>query len=385
MHLMNTTRFRSLWVLAALLATAAAAPAQDVPRGGQQEQTKAPIGELIEQLGDRNYQVRRDAETALRSRGQDALAELRKAAESHSDAEVQWRARRLVKQLESGDDGSLQRRDARDPSQPGRWRTFGRTDPDLEHLFGDMFERLERDFGMDVPRMRFFHDDFFQSLQEQMRDLRQGGVPGAGQAFSMRVGPDGVRVEVTERTPDGKGDTKVYEAPDLQSFREKYPDIARRYMRDDGMRFGWRAVPPMPRWQGDPLDPQVPPAADIPEGERLGVLVQEVPEPVREFLGLQGTQGLRVEEVTEGSLAQTLGLEAGDILLQVGSKAVHDTTDVRAGLAEITPGSQVTVRVNRRGAEKDLSATKPQPKTPADKENGSKKLEKRDTNRGSIR
>ena len=41
--------------------------------------------------------------------------------------------------------------------------------PDVEGIFDDVFEQLERDFGMDVPRHRFFDDAFFKDLNEQQR------------------------------------------------------------------------------------------------------------------------------------------------------------------------------------------------------------------------
>jgi S1-C subfamily serine protease len=82
-------------------------------------------------------------------------------------------------------------------------------------------------------------------------------------------------------------------------------------------------------------------------------------------------------------LAETLGVEAGDILLQVGDKSVRSTQDVREGLAAVKTGKRVTVKVNRRGTEKSLEAKKPESKSA---EKGSKKLEKREgAGKGEIR
>jgi S1-C subfamily serine protease len=71
-------------------------------------------------------------------------------------------------------------------------------------------------------------------------------------------------------------------------------------------------------------------------------------------------------------LAATLGVEDGDVLLQVGDKEVGSAIDVREGLVGVTAGEKLTVRVNRRGVEKTLEATKPTPSK------AKRRLEKRD-------
>lgn len=382
---MKTTQIRSILTLGVLGFVAAVLPAQD-----DKPEVKPPVGELIENLGHRDYKVRKAAETALRERGSEAADALKKAADNDGDAEVQWRARRVLQQIESGADGRLQRRSSRaqDPASPGqgtttpwrpRWPQTG-GDADLEKLFGDLFEQLERS-GVDVPRGHFFRDDFFQSLQQQLEDARRGvamGVPGRGQAFSMRMDQNGVRIEVTEQGEDGKSENKVYEAPDVKTFREQYPEIAERYLRGDGSAtFGFGdlfpaarqfRLAPMPR----PEAMSPPSAVTHDDGERLGVYVEEVTPEIRDFLQLEDGHGLRVQSVDPGSLGSTLGVEDGDVLLQVGSQKVGSVLDVRDGLSAVAAGDKLTVKVNRRGSEKTLETTKPVAVKP------SRKLEKRD-------
>ncbi len=401
---MNTSLYRSVCLSLALAALTPVATAQDVKPDQPQHAPKPSPSELIEQLGDRSYQVRKSAEAALRGRGSEVIEPLRKAAAEHADAEVQWRARRLMLQIESGQDAKLQRRGNLVPSAPGApdgpgtggrapmpWQSLRfQRDGNLQQMFGDVFEQLERDFGVDVPRTHFFRDDFFQGLQQQMEDSRRGmamGMPGRGQAFSMRMDQNGVRVEITEKGEDGKSDTKVYEAPDVQTFREQHPDIADRYLRDQGVgtfSFGNRALPDARAFGLTPfrLDsvPQVQDTVVIDNGERLGVLVEDVPEQVRDYLGISPGVGLRVQSVNEGSFAATLGVEEGDIVLQVGDKEVQGTQDVRDGLAGVPAGGQVSVKVNRRGAEKTLAATKPDVKA-----HGTKLEKRADAGKTEIR
>jgi hypothetical protein len=329
---------------------------EKAPPAGEQQQGDESVpstDDLVRQLGDPSYQERRGAEQALRQRGESALPALRAAAKDDSEPEIQWRARRLIRQIEGG--GQPDR--LTPPDRRGAAPRFSMPDRghDLESMFDTLFQQMERDFGMDIPRRRFFSDDFFRDLQQQMQDAGTGHAQG----FSMKVDPDGVRVEVTETTPDGKQDKKVYEAPDMETFREKYPEIAQRYMnaRPWTLRFGPRT--------GGPLAPRawqvVPPTQQHEEldGNRLGVYVDPVSEAVAEFLGLEAGQGLRVREVTPDSLGSALAIEPGDIVLRVAGKDISSTEDVRAALQGVETGQKVEVVVNRRGAEKTLSADKP--------------------------
>jgi hypothetical protein len=43
--------------------------------------------------------------------------------------------------------------------------------------------------------------------------------------MSMQMGPDGVKVEVKTKNDKGEEETKTYEAPDMETFRAKYPGV----------------------------------------------------------------------------------------------------------------------------------------------------------------
>jgi hypothetical protein len=384
---------RPLWTLA-VMGTMGLLPAQEQ---GQAPPAPSPISSLIEQLGDRSYQVRKSAEEALRQRGTEAVDALRRATTEQKDSEVQWRAQRLLRQIESGDDGKL-RPGAAAPAQPpaGRpgLRRPGKGQEELEGAFDDMFERLERDLGMVVPRGRFFADDFFKDLQQQMRGGTSWNMVSPGESFSFRIGEDGVKLEISERGEDGKAETKVYEAPDEQTFREKYPEIAQRYLSGRGPGFGGSfgmAFPGMPRlrvfdgrglqpvdpFRAPPQAPEFDPALDA--GDRLGVMVEPLPDEVRDFLGLEADTGLRVQSCVEGSLGATLGLRQGDVLLEVAGKSIGSPEQVREALSGVEAGAKVEVKINRRGAEQVLSAPKPGNKA------AGRKLEPRDAAKPELK
>jgi hypothetical protein len=345
------------WFVSCLLA--APAVAQEADKAPQAE-----IQKLIEQLGDPSYKVRKEAEQALRAKSDAARTILQQTAESHADPEVRWRAQRLLEQGNQGKDdtGGLRRRQAGEewpaPRGGGAPPGFG---PGLQDQFDEMFRRLERDFGVDVPRQRFFGNEFFQDLQQQMQDMREqmrkGAFelgPGIGHSVQIQTGPDGVRVKISERNEAGEVEEKVYEADDMESFREKYPEVAERHF--GGPFRGPLAAPRLPVQPLPPgawhVQPAPQPAQPNDDGPKLGVYVREVAADVAEFLGLESGQGLVVQEIVADGLAQRLGIEAGDIVLEVGGKTVFGIGDVSAGLRDA--GDKVTVKVNRRGRELTL-------------------------------
>ncbi len=373
-------------LLLAAAAFAAAVPAQQEPAVREKPPASAPaakksVEQWIEALGSDSYRTRIEAERNLRELGQSAVPALEKAAQKSEDAEVQWRARRVLRQIEHGDVGPVETKKRNDggtevaptPTEPGQRPRQRNTDP-MRDQFESLFERLNRDFGVDIPRARFFDDSFFRDLQQQMQD-----GSSRSQGMTMQVGPDGsVHVEVKEKGEDGKEETKVYDAPDMDTFQKQYPGVLGKNglgfrmfsFPGAGDPFGvgpldpgglrpWRVLPRTgPGRLSDvdvaPAEPTAPPA-----GRRLGISIKpEIPAEVREYLDLEAGVGLMVEGVQDGSLAAALGLQKGDIVTRVGSHPIRSTQDVQQALAPIKKGEAVEVQVVRKGATKTLTANK---------------------------
>ena len=344
----------------------------------------------IRDLGSDSYQTRLKAEGALRKLGKGALPALKKAAENESDSEVQWRARRLVRQIEKGANEGLVERPKRDTTEPevtGQdesqasprtriWRLPQGFPDGVREQFESLFEHFERDFGLDIPRARFFEDDFFKDLQEQMKSGR-----GTSQGTVLQIGPDGsVHVEISERNEKGEVERKAYDAPDMQSFQQQYPDVLKKNGLYLGLNewprtlrgFGGQAWPGFrlepgwklePNWQ--PYGQLLPGAQDdmlapapAPVGKRLGIVVHPIPAELREHLDLEQDSGLMVESVQEGSLAESLGLQRGDIVVEIESTAIGSAMDVQKVLGGIEAGKQVEVKFLRKGKETKAKATK---------------------------
>jgi len=157
---MNTrTIFSGTVMLAVLAAVAVRAPAQERGQGQPKPTTKA----LIEQLGHQDYAQREAAEKRLLVHGKAARAQLERAAKDHDDAEVRWRAQRILRGLDRGEAGErpdtrggLRRRQPGDRQQRRIDRSRQGLDriEDVDRLFDEIFGRLERELGIDIKDVR---------------------------------------------------------------------------------------------------------------------------------------------------------------------------------------------------------------------------------------
>lgn len=384
---------RTLLLITALFsATALAQAPKPTPKAeGQLAPRGAP--KWVRQLGSDQYRERLEAENQLRQLGEAARGELERAAKDSGDSEVQWRAKRLLRDLGRAASGGAGGEQTGGLVERRRGSGAGRQEPeiverragarsggggadDVRREFDRIFQRFE-EMGLDVPSRRFFEAPFFQDLRSQMdRDV---AANGSSQSMSVQVGPDGVRVEVVEQGSDGKPETKVYEAPDMETFHKSHPGVLKgggvglgfggigQQMQDqmEVLRgrvgklqrgFGWDMA--QPRVLRLPQPGGAAERAPAPEqGRRLGVTVKQVPDAVREYLEL-GDHGLMVDGVQDGSLAAACGLRPNDIVLELGGRSVASPADVAAALGAIPKGGKVRVVFLRKGARAVAEAVK---------------------------
>lgn len=296
-----------------------------------EQATRERIDRLVRDLGSSDEEARTKADRELRTIGRDALPELKEASRSR-DAEQAIRARAILIAIRSQD-------------HPPKGETPAH-----------------------VKRSVTYHD-------------------WANGVF-FHYGPDGKVVlrapALNEKT--GRREYKTWRADSLDEFRKKHPEVVKQYDIDQflspssigGDDAQWWAE--LEEWLGPSgipgewpgigargteradrrgQDPRRRRPRDDKEGEgegpRLGVHLAPVPQPMRERFGLKEQEGLLVRAVDPGSIAQTAGVKANDILTKVDGKPAKNLEQVRNDLrAGIAAGREFPIEVLREGEPKIL-------------------------------
>ncbi|MFN0205497.1 MAG: hypothetical protein ACKVS6_04200 [Planctomycetota bacterium] len=329
------------------------APAKEAKENKQDKD----IIKWIERLGSSNFDERDNSMDQLRELGEGALKALDDAGENHTDAEVRWNARRLAREIRSGETPkvkNLKDLDNKDMSSSGMLR------PRIQH-------GQSGGIHIEMPEIKelFERSGAFQlDPNSQFQSFSNG--------TSIQVGPDGVKVTITETDKDGNNQSKTYEAPSMEEFKVKYPEIAEKHLNgmhifqqgiQRGNVFKLGVVPLPPNRQ--PWIQQIPQtgllaSADtfneadyetiigVDNGERLGVEVRPVPPDVAKFLKLKTNHGFMVHSVSEDSQAAALGIEESDIVISVNAKKIGEGgSPLREVLANIPSGELLKVVVVR--------------------------------------
>jgi len=80
---------------------------------------------------------------------------------------------------------------------------------------------------------------------------------------------------------------------------------------------------------------------------RLGAIVRELDDEIRERLDLEKDGGVLVEKITGGP-AQEAGLRSGDIILRINNKEISNINGLQRVIKDIPPGKSVPLLVHRR-------------------------------------
>jgi len=100
------------------------------------------------------------------------------------------------------------------------------------------------------------------------------------------------------------------------------------------------------------------------ERPRLGIRYQDVTGQLAGYFGVPGDRGVIVVHVEEDSPAARAGLEAGDVLLDVGGNEIGDGRDLARAVRGAPTGKPVSLRVLRRGQERTLEVQLEEPRPP---------------------
>jgi hypothetical protein len=190
----------------------------------------------------------------------------------------------------------------------------------------------------------------------------QGGLrKHTSQSYSLEVGPDGVKVEISEDV-DGKQEKKTYTAKTLDELYQAHPELREKL----GMNLEFRSGPMggldslgrEPFWSdffGERArpDPAERPARPLqgagPRTDILGVHIGSLEAEEQEKAKLDDGVGLKVAGVEPGTIAARIGVREGDILVEVNGRTVRSVDDVRGALRERKAGEDVSVTVVEDG------------------------------------
>jgi len=87
----------------------------------------------------------------------------------------------------------------------------------------------------------------------------------------------------------------------------------------------------------------------------LGVYLSELDQDLKDYLDYKG-DGAFVDDVQGDTPAEQAGIEAGDIIVQVGDTKVKDTKELRNTIRAINPGEKVKIYLVRDGKKKAVTA-----------------------------
>jgi predicted metalloprotease with PDZ domain len=119
-------------------------------------------------------------------------------------------------------------------------------------------------------------------------------------------------------------------------------------------------VPPMPaesfKWSGEM--PDVPEIMVMSRTSRIGAMVETITPQLADFFGVKDGTGLLVRSVEKGSVAETAGLKAGDVIVRVDKERINDLGDWRHMLHN--KSGNVSVGIIRDKRELNVTINLPQ-------------------------
>jgi hypothetical protein len=88
--------------------------------------------------------------------------------------------------------------------------------------------------------------------------------------------------------------------------------------------------------------------------ERFGVRIQELTPPLASYFNFKGQKGVLVAEVVPGSVSESSGIKAGDIVTKINSKEVGSVEEFQQILDSVKVGDSVRVWLFRDDQPKEV-------------------------------
>lgn len=91
-------------------------------------------------------------------------------------------------------------------------------------------------------------------------------------------------------------------------------------------------------------------------GGYLGIVLQELNPDLAPYFNVKADEGVLILRVEKDTPAEKANLKAGDVIVQMGEKAVKDAAAVRGVLADLKEGESIAILVVRHGKKETLKA-----------------------------
>ncbi len=226
-----------------------------------------------------------------------------------------------------------------------------------------------KDFSFEPNRSGSFNLDSLRALGQS----GQQGLTTEGKSLIVRSGPDGVHV-IVKKMEDGKESTSEFEGENLEALMEAHPELKElmgagagglklRFSTDpfidlDGLRLEldhsfdnlmpqgglrriFRAIPRDLNLDADLFSESEQPLPGELRTDVLGVYVAQATPEQLEALGRRSDAGIYVEAIAPGTLAELLGIAAGDFLIEING-------------TELKNADMIGESMRARAQEKDL-------------------------------
>lgn len=293
------------------------------------ERVRGQVERLMPQLVSKDDAVRRDAEERLFALGAPGRNELERVL-CEDVARRMETALRLLRSNEWYDGGREFARGSDSPAEPASDRM--RTTMD------------------DIYRYWAEFDPEFAAIPTEwpdgttVRAKSSGELMEKGRHLAWTIAEDG-SVKVTTKD-SGDAPARTVAAKSVAEFRANYPDIAQR------LEF---VLPRSVRSVSLGAE-----SAEIDRSEAQQPMfgIEWSPVPVVLSQQLDISNGMVVENVFAGTLAERLGVQRNDVLLEVNGETIGGSADIRSILDFARDGDKVTAVVLRTGKRKSLETVR---------------------------
>ena len=161
-----------------------------------------------------------------------------------------------------------------------------------------------------------------------------------GQSVSLAIIRDGQRRSLTARlSARSEGDEEYYDTPVPRAPRApKAPPAPRARMFE---------------WDGDSFEmPDMSGLTMLRGRGRLGVHIQDLNADLADALGVPNGKGVLVTDVIQDTPAESVGIKAGDVIVEVAGRAVNDASELHRELR--AHEGRVSITLMRRGARRTV-------------------------------